>query len=181
MFADCITFEDISPENLICVYEGKTPYYFDIESLYRHYLFSKRLENPCTRTLLTQEIQTKINNYSRNDKMSIQINFEQELCLNIDTSIGHAILHILLALGNYNRITHINIICQSRSFFDYNLTDTLKQFKKKRLQCVITHSSTVDNLRKFLAFLRQLPPKDNSRLLIEIIDCELRYGTVKPI
>ena len=180
-FVDCLTFSDISPENLIVICEAQTPYYYDIESLARHFQVSKRMENPSTKVPLPLEVRIQVSKYLKKDIVAFRINFESDIYLQSSTLIGFALIEIATAATtskDLKCLTRIQVICNSVSLYEYPLTNPVSVLgDNRRFNCIISHPTTPANLRKLLNFLKGFPTVRVSKILSAILEDELEFGT----
>ena len=181
-FIDCLTFSDILPENLIIVCEAQTPYYYDIESLARYFQVSKRMENPFSKVPLNVDIRIQILKYLQKDIIALIINFQITVYLPNYTLIGVALIHIVVRYKSLESCIGTQVICNSKSLYAYNLTDPIQVLgTTRRFNCIISHPTTPENLRKLKRFLEDFPIPKYSELLKSLIDNELEFGTRRKI
>lgn len=177
-FVDCLTFCDILPENLIVICEAQTPYYYDIESLARHFQVSKRMENPFSKVPLDIEIRTQILKYLQKDIIGLIINFQVTVYLPNYTLIGFALVEILLQYQGLECCIRAQVICNSKSLYEYNLTDPIQVLgTTRRFNCIISQPTTPENLRKLERFLTESPTVHYAESLRSQIRKHLEFGT----
>lgn len=176
-FVDCLTFADIPVENLVTIYEGRTPYYYDIESLARHYQVSKRLENPSTQIPLEAELKERVLKHAEVDTVSLRINFGNWIYLHSATLIGFVLIEIVSTYQDARLITKADVLCNSISLYNYDLNTRIKTLRKRCFNCVVSIPTSATNLRKLLKFSEKFPGIRSTKIIRSIIEEELEFGT----
>jgi hypothetical protein len=177
MFEDCLTAVDIPLCNLVTVYEGRTPYYFDIDSLARHYAASGRLENPYTQLALDAELGQRIHKHLDPNVVTFYVNYDQEIYIDKQIPLGFALVKIVTTLQSIESVSRVDVMHGGNSMYSRDLHQPVEGLGGKRIDCVISTPATPSNLRKLLQFLEGYTQIRSVQIVQAIVYGELHYGS----
>ena len=156
---DCITYEEIRADRLVVITEGTNDYYFDVSTLYKHFIRIHQLINPYTMNPLPPHLNRAVRVYGELQKTVVSwkdTSVPGTFTIMVDSflTIGDLLIEILrgtLLPVHAKNFKHLNGIC---SFLDTSLSVQKLDFYEN-LETPLDSMGIIDNNLTCLLMLHQ--------------------------
>lgn len=168
---DAITGEIIPEDYKILLVENNCKYFFDVRTLYKHFLYKGVYENPYTRNKIDDCAIEQINKILKTLEIPIRYTYKftstiYTIRLVNEINFGDALIEIYRKEGILNKLPDITVGFGDIEVFD-NLETPIKEFDTNRIICFDEIRTTYDRYNVNVSWYRYL---NHGNVLVELID-----------